>query len=71
VCLIQWEIRELHILLSERVYNMVIAKILQINTSLTFQGDSGGPLQVMNKDGRYVLIGMNAITSNLSIELDI
>jgi hypothetical protein len=35
---------------------------------LLFQGDSGGPLQVMNKDGRYEVIGMNVLNPNLNIK---
>jgi hypothetical protein len=47
---------------------MLNTKFDKLTYILLFQGDSGGPLQVMKKDGRYVIIGMNALISNLSIE---
>lgn len=35
--------------------------------TLLFQGDSGGPLQLVNKYGRYEIIGMLILNYNLKV----
>jgi hypothetical protein len=48
-----------------------LPKFNKLTHLLFFQGDSGGPLQVMNKHGRYEIIGEYSVHSNVSVELDI
>jgi hypothetical protein len=45
---------------------MVIIKT-QRNNVVLFQGDSGGPLQVVNRVGRYEIIGMRVPNYHLKV----